>query len=253
MRRLSFRVLVSATIVLACGAAAGATEVPLQFPSGAAPITPADTTLSDSAIQQRIDFIERRLDDSRFHGQAWYWSWMTINGGSAVGLGIVAGLSKHEDDQVNNGVQAGLGTIGVADLLLRPLGARHGADPVSGLPEGTRAEKIAKLRAAESQLHSNAERAEERTSLAQHAGNVGVNAAAGLAIALAGKPSDGLISFLSGVAGGEIQIWTQPWAPARDWADYQNQYGGQASRTRMEAFLGPLASGGAHAGLRWQW
>ena len=248
-----FGLLAISAAVLIAGAPARATEVPLSLPSAAQPITPADTALSDSAIEERIDFIEGRLNDSRFHGQAWYWSWMTINAGSGVGLGIIAGLSKHEDDQVNNGVQAGLGAIGVADLLLRPLEARHGADPVSGLPETTRPEKISKLRAAESLLHGNAERADERTSFAQHAGNVGVNAAAGLTIALAGKPSDGLISFLSGVAGGELQIWTQPWAPANDWADYQRQFGGQASRARMDAFLGPLPSGGAHAGLRWQW
>ncbi len=111
-------------------------------------------------------------------------------------------MSKHEDDQVNNGVQAGLGAIGVADLLLRPLEARYGADPVRDLPEGTREEKIAKLRAAESQLHSNAERAEQRTSWAMHAGNVAVNGIAGLIIGLAGRPSDGIIAFGAGTAGG---------------------------------------------------
>src|SRR5512132_3661374 len=95
----------------------------------AEPLTPANTALSDAAIEQRIDFIEQRLDSHETHGQIWYWSWMAINGGSMVGLGISAGLSKHEDDQVNNGVQAGLGAIGVADLLLRPLEARYGADP----------------------------------------------------------------------------------------------------------------------------
>ena len=177
------------------------------------PLTPANTALSDAAIEQRIDFIEQRLDSHETHGQIWYWSWMAINGGSMVGLGISAGLSKHENDQINNGVQAGLGAIGVADLLLRPLEARYGADPIRGLPEGTHEEKIAKLRAAESQLHSNAQRAQDRTSWEMHAGNVAVNGIAGLIIGLAGRPSDRIIAFGAGTAGGVIEILTQPWGP----------------------------------------
>ena len=219
----------------------------------AEPLTPANAALSDSAIEQRIDFIEQRLDSHETHGQIWYWSWMAINGGSMVGLGISAGLSKHEDDQVNNGVQAGLGAIGVADLLFRPLEARYGADPIRGLPEGTHEEKIAKLRAAESQLRSNAQRAEERTSWEMHAGNVAVNGIAGLIIGLAGRPSDGIIAFGAGTAGGVIEIMTQPWGPASDWKDYKQQFGGQALRPHLDLYVAALASGGAQAGVRWQW
>ena len=209
--------------------------------------------MSDAAIEQRIDFIEQRLDSHETHGQIWYWSWMAINGGSMVGLGVSAGLSKHEDDQVNNGVQAGLGAIGVADLLLRPLEARYGADPIRGLPESTREEKIAKLRAAESQLRSNAQRAEERTSWEMHAANVAINGIAGLIIGLAGRPSDGIIAFGAGTAGGVIEILTQPWGPASDWKDYKQQFGGQALRPHLDLYVAALASGGAQAGVRWQW
>jgi hypothetical protein len=219
----------------------------------AEPFTPADTLLSDADIGQRIDFIEQRLDSHATHGQIWYWSWMAINGGSMVGQAISAGLSEHGDDQVKNGVQAGLGAIGVADLLLRPLQARYGADPIRGLPEDTREEKIAKLRAAERQLRSNAQRAEERTSWQIYAGNVAVNGIAGLIIGLAGRTSDGLIAFGTGTAGGVIQILTQPWGPARDWKDYRQQFGGQALRPRLDLYVAALAGSGAQAGVRWSW
>jgi hypothetical protein len=219
----------------------------------AEPLTPADTTLSDAAIGQRIDFIERRLDSHATHGQIWYWGWMAINGGSMVGRGIGAGLSKHGDDRVNSGVQAGLGAIGVADLLLRPLEARHGAGPIRSLPEGTRDERIAKLRAAESQLGSNAQRAEERTSWKMQAGNVVINGIAGLIIGLAGRTSDGLIAFGTGTAGGVIEILTQPWGPASDWKDYRQQFGGQALRPHLDLYVAALAGGGAQAGVRWLW
>ena len=41
--------------------------------------------LSDAEIDRRIDFLEQKLDESRTHGQIWYWSWLAINGGSTVG------------------------------------------------------------------------------------------------------------------------------------------------------------------------
>jgi hypothetical protein len=178
---------------------------------------------------------------------------MAINGGSMVGLATAAALSEHEDDQVNNGVQAGLGAIGVADLLLRPLEARYGAAPVRSLPEDARGQKIAKLRAAESQLRGNAERAEERTAWPIHAANIAVNGVAGLIIGLAGRPSDGLIAFGAGTAGGVVEILTQPWGPAGDWRDYKQQFGGQALRPSLGLYLAAIANGGAQAGIRWQW
>lgn len=221
---------------------------------GAVAETPAtDAGVPDAAIVERLRFIEERLDASRLHGQVWYWSWMAINGGSTVGLVIAAGLSRHEDDQVNNGVQAGVAAIGVADLLFRPLEARLGAAPIEGLPEATHAEKLAKLRAAEAQLRANAERAEERTSWLMHAANVALNGAAGGIIALAGRPSDGLIAFATGTAGGTINILTQPWAPASDWQDYKARFGGEANRERVWLAVAPLPDRGALIAVRYQW
>jgi hypothetical protein len=101
----------------------------------AEPASAGHAGLDDAEIEQRIRFLEQRLDDSRTHGQIWYWSWLAINGGSMVGNGIVAGLSGQHDDRVNYATGAALGAIGVADLFLRPLEARYGAAPIRRLPE----------------------------------------------------------------------------------------------------------------------
>ena len=111
--------------IMVCGAA-----LPLRAERA---LTPLDTPLADSILEQRLRFLESKLDASRTHGQIWYWSWMGIDVGSMVWLGIDAGLSEHEDDAVNSGVNAGLAAVGIADLLLRPLEARHGADPIGHL------------------------------------------------------------------------------------------------------------------------
>ncbi len=212
----------------------------------------AEPALTDSVIDQRIAFIVERLDASATHGQIWHWSWMTINAGSAIGLGIVAGLADHEDDAVNNAVQAGVAAIGVADLVFRPLEARYGAAPIRVLPENTRAEKLAKLAAAEEQLKRNAARAEERTSFSMHAANVALNAAAGLIIGLAGNASDGAIAFATGTAGGVVNILTQPAAPAQDWEDYQALINRSSRKPEMQVFVSALPDG-ALLGMRLTW
>lgn len=223
----------------------------LLLPLIAAPVQ-AEPALTDSVIDQRLAFIVERLDARATHGQIWHWSWMTINAGSAIGLGIVAGLADHEDDAVNNGVQAGVAAIGVADLVFRPLEARYGAAPIRVLPENTRAEKLAKLKAAEEQLKRNAARAEERTSFSMHAANVALNAAAGLIIGLAGNPSDGAIAFATGTAGGVVNILTQPAAPAQDWEDYRAFVNRHSRTSDLQVFLTALPDG-ALLGMRLTW
>jgi hypothetical protein len=182
----------------------------------------ADAALSDAEIARRLDFIEQRLDASRRHGQIWYWSWLTINGGATAGLSVAAALADDADDRASYVPQAVLAALGVADLtVIRPPAARFGAEPIQGLPDATRAERLAKLERAEALLRSNAERAEGRRSWLLHLANFGLNAGAGAVTYATGKTSDALISFASGFAAGEIYIWSEPGVPARDWQDYQ--------------------------------
>ncbi len=189
-----------------------------------------DAALSDEVIDQRIGFIEERLDSYKFHGQVWYWSWMAINGGSLVGNAIAASNADETDNRVNYIGQSTLGAIGVADLVFRPLHARHGADPIRDLPQSTREEKLAKLHAAENLFHATAERAAERHDWTKHLANLLLNTAAGAATAIAGDTGQGAVTALTGTLGGEVFILTQPAAPEKDWEAYQRMVSGRASR-----------------------
>jgi hypothetical protein len=219
----------------------------------AAEPAPADhASLSDAQIDQRIQFLEQRLDDSRTHGQIWYWSWFAINGGSMVGNGIVAGMSGQHDDRVNYWTGAALGAIGVADLLLRPLEARYGADPVRGLPEATREEKLAKLRAAEDQLQRNAERAEQRTQVLPYVGNAGLALAAGLVVGLWGEEGSGIQTGVSTLIGGALNILSQPGRPEQDWESYLATTGGRTAGVDVDVVLATFEDGGkVNLRLRW--
>ncbi|MFO1127979.1 MAG: hypothetical protein U1E66_06030 [Rhodospirillales bacterium] len=236
------RLAAGLAVAVVCGGS------PLAVAIAADPLTPEATTLSDAEIDKRLRFIEEKLDAHRLYGQIWYWGWMAVNAGGAIGTGIMAGLSNDQDDIVNNAVSSGLAVIGVADLVFRPLDARLGAAPIATLPEATRAERIDKLRAAEAQLRANAERAEERTSWTVHAANLGINALGGVIIGVLGDTKDAAISAAANFAGGIAYILTQPAAPARDWREYQAMAAGTAARAPVVALALQPYTGGA--GLR---
>jgi hypothetical protein len=222
-------------------------------PADAAAPAPVDhTSLSDTQIDQRIQFLEQRLDDSRTHGQIWFWSWMTVNAGSVVGNGQAAVLGGQHDDRVNHWTGAALGAIGVADQLLRPLEARYGAAPVRGLPETTREQKLAKLGAAEDQLRRNAERAEQRTQVVPYLGNAGLALAAGLVVGLWGEVGAGIKTGVSTVVGGALNIWTEPGRPARDWNDYLAMTGRRTAGVDVDVVMTADQDGGK-LNLRLSW
>jgi hypothetical protein len=234
----------------------------------AAPAPSDHARLSDAQIDQRIQFLEQRLDDSRTHGQIWYWGWMTVNAGSMVGNGVVAATRSQHDDKVNYGTGAVLGAIGVADQLLRPLEARYGADPVRSLPETTREQKLAKLSAAEDQLRrnaeraehrtqvvpylGNAERAEQRTQILPYAGNAGLALAAGLVVGLWGETGSGIQTGVSTLVGGTLNLWTQPGRPAQDWDDYLAMTGHRTAGVEVDVVMTAFEDGGKlNLRLRW--
>jgi hypothetical protein len=215
-------------------------------------VTPLNTSLSDADLDRRIQFLEGRLDASKSHGQYWYWGWLTLNAGSMVGNGVAAALTNDHDDTVDHAVSAVLGAIGTADKLLRPLEARYGASPMRGMATVTREQKIAKLRKGEAQLRSNAERAEERWGLVNHASGAGLALAAGLVVGLWGETGAGIITGVTTLLGSTATLLTEPAAPEQDWKDYKAMAGGRADLTKTDIYVSALPDG-ARAGIRITW
>lgn len=207
---------------------------------------------TDAQIDTRLRFIEQRLDDSRTHGQVWYWGWMGLNSAAALGFGVAAATADEKDDRINDATSAVLGAIGVADLLFRPLEARQGAEPLRALPEATREQRLAKLRTAEDRLRRNAERAGERWSPLLHGANLALAAAAGTVVGVWGNETDGIVTGATALAGGIAYLLTEPSAPAQDWEDYKALAGGRADTTGVDVQVATLP-GGAMLRLRYRW
>jgi hypothetical protein len=194
----------------------------MGLPSAAA-AEAAQRDLTDEEVARRLAFIETRLDSHRRHAEIWHWSWTVINGGAAVGLGIAAGLTDSRSDRINFATQAALASFGVVDLYFtRPIPGRQGADPIRALPQTSHAERLEALDAAEALLRDSARRDRFRKGWRAQVGNVAVNLAAGGIVWAAGDGEAGLITALSGIAGGLLYLYTEPWGRNADLIEYEH-------------------------------
>jgi hypothetical protein len=169
-------------------------------------------------LDQRLRFLEERLDAGRTTALVWQHGWSAVFAVGAVTNTAAAITANDGDDRVAGAVDAIKSTAGLAQQLLKPLPARLGADPMRARPGATREQRLAR---GESQLEVNAARAEERWSLGRHLQVLAVNAIGGGVILAFGDSRDALVSAASGILVGEAHIWTQPWRAIDDLRDYR--------------------------------
>lgn len=152
------------------------------------------------------------------------------------------------------GATTALGAVG---LLIDPFLPAYGPDRLRSQPEATAEERRAKLAAAEDLLRRCARREKEGRGWRTHLLNLGVNALAGLATAVAfDRPwTDGLTTFAAGEAVSLLNIFTQPLRAARDLEDYEARFLGRTEDVRARPSPGPawafgLAPGGISLRVR---
>jgi hypothetical protein len=180
--------------------------------------------LSDAEIDARLGFLEERLDAGRGTAQAWQYGWTGIYA-TTLAFGVGQAIATDSGDtRLANLVNAVKSAGALAQLVLDPLPARLGADPMRAVPAQDRQGRRERLAVGERQLRVNAVRADSRYSLQRHLEGVTTNLIGGAVIWAFGDPTDALVSTLSGIAFGEAQIWSQPWRAADDIADYRSAF-----------------------------
>ena len=179
-----------------------------------------DGSLSDEQIEQRIAFIDHRLDERETHSVLWQYGWLAVNGGGGIASGVQAGFDDG-NDRVFDILEAVKSGIGVTYLVLSPMPGWRGSAPIRDMPKATRADRLARLRRAEEMLREAAEHARRRKYWGVHLSNVGLNVATGAV--LLGLGSTRLAAMSAGLDTliGEVQIWSRPWQPEQDWKDYR--------------------------------
>lgn len=215
------------------------------FPTAmwAAEVRPELSALGDEEISQRLHFIEQRLDDGRRHANYWQLGWSGFYAVSGAVQGASAIRTDDGDNRANYIVGATKSALALTTQLLRPLGARLGADEIRAMPGESRVDRLRQLGRGEDLLRQNAERAGERTMWKTHLTSLAVNLAGGAAIWAFGDSKDALISVASGIAFSELAIWTQPGRAITDLEDYKNKFPGYHSQRKFSWHLFPTKQG----------
>ena len=211
--RTTAHALLACVLLLACAAPGLAQERNL------------DLDLPEGEIEERLEFLEQRLEATQLRAQIWQYGWVGVYGVSAIANSVEAASTDDDDDRVASIVNAGKSTIGFTQMLLDPLPARLGADPVRAMPDGTPQGEVARLRRAEALLQASAERARQKYTFRPHLQTALVNLAGGGLIWAFGEWEDAALSTGLGLLVGELQIWTLPNQPYRDLAAYQARFG----------------------------
>jgi hypothetical protein len=228
--------------VLLAAATVGASDARAD---GAVQIAPALEALPDTEVDRRIDFLQQRLDEGRLGGQVWQYGWTGIYAVSTAASAVMAIGSDDQDGKVAGSVGAVKSGLALGDLLLNPLPARLGAEPMQAVPDGTRRGRLERLAVGERFLTTNAALAETRYDWRRHLTGVATNLIGGGIILAFGDSTDALVSTVTGIAVGEAQIWTQPWRAPKDLQDYRAAFPGApaSASTGLDWELRPTVNG----------
>ena len=199
--------------------------------------------LSSTEADARLEFLERRLDEGRLGAQVWQYGWTGVFGAGLALSATQAVLADDGDERVFQIVGAVKSAGALAQMVTDPLPARLGADPLRAVPDSTPRGRLQRLAVGERQLVENAARAESRYSWRRHAEGITTNLIGGAVIWWLGNSSDALISTLSGIAVGELQIWSQPWRATSDLADYRAAFPSTLASRGIEWQLRPRLNG----------
>ncbi len=199
--------------------------------------------ISDSELDQRLRFIENRLEKLNPNAKYWQHGWTGFYAVAAAGQAALAIDEDDNDDQTAQIVGAVKSAGGLAQMLIKPLPAVTSSRHFQSLPAGTREERLLKLEQGEALLYENANRARQRYGWKKHAIGIAANLLGGAVIAVYGDGSDAVTSTILGIAVSEANIWTEPARALTDLEDYRTNFQGEPRAGRRNWQLVP-ASGG---------
>jgi hypothetical protein len=233
---------------------------------------PAPAVINDAEVKERISYIEKALFSQQLGAQVWWYGWISAyTAGATVQLSL-AGThwtdweydhhplhtrkvkdQKFAQDMLVGGLTC---VFGVGGKLVFPFKPAYLPDRLRSMPDGTQAERLAKLTAAEDILKQCAQTEEDGWGWLTHVLNLAVNMGAGLTVVYAfNRPwTDGLMAFAQGEAVSLLDIFTQPRFAIRDLKKYNakyrgNQKGAGSDPYENELFF-TLCPGGIMLGMK---
>jgi hypothetical protein len=183
----------------------------------------------------RLRFIRERLRVDARHARIWSYSWGTIYSALATGQFVAAPLVSHASG-LDLYVGGGAALIGMIPLVFTPLKVMGDERRLGELEaEASQTDSCAALSQAEELLTRDAANEARGQSLLFHGGNVVFNAGLFFLIGAGfGHWTSATISLLTGIATGEVMIFTQPVGAVETLRDYRRgDFGTPSAGVRM--------------------
>jgi len=195
---------------------------------------PPIATADDADVSARLAWIEGVLERDEPRARLWRSGWLGAYGAVTLAEGALLANAQTSSDRINAAINAGKAGIAFTFVLVSPSTGSTASTILRALPEGTPAERRAKLARAEALLSASAKEERDGRGWFPQIGGALLNVGgAWLSWATThGSSGAGWFGLLSGVAVGEAQILTTPSGAMRAWEAYARR--GSAAR------LGPV-------------
>ena len=173
---------------------------------------PPRADAGEPAVGETADTIARELDDEARRERRWWNAWTATYAAFTVGQGAAAGAVHDRDTRIDMEVGAATSVLGVVGMLLSPLReVARAADTVDRMPARTEEERRARAETAVVERARAAAAEREARSWLVHVLNVVVTGASSVVLWQGfDHGTSAATNLASGVAIGELQIWTQP-------------------------------------------
>src|SRR5262249_55010010 len=204
----------------------------------------ATAPLSDEVVEQRLQFLESKLETERVYMDVWWEGWTIFYFLGGIVQATRASIETSDAHRADLLISTGKAFLGAIARVARRPKTIAAPEELGRLQESTVDGRARKLALAERLLLRNVKESHNRYSWIAHTTNVALNVVAGLTVWLGFH--DGLLalqSTLVGVGVGEVQILSQPWNALVDLRAYQTRFGGMA--TLGGAGASPLGAGPA--------
>lgn len=186
----------------------------------------AQNPIPDSLVKQRINYIQKMLDEGKPAAKLWWNGWFYGYSAATVVQGAVSLTSAKLETRQDMVLGAATTLVGAVGQLIMPMTPASAPRKLALLPEDSPEERIVKLNEAEQLLEASAMREKDGRSWKMHAASSAVNLSSGLVTWLGFDRTiqSGLINFAINEAITEVQIWTQPTRAIKDYKNYCEKY-----------------------------
>ncbi len=176
----------------------------------------------DGKVQERINFIQDRLETTQYRSRVWYMGWTGLYGFASLysGYNLYTERGNRVVELVN------LSRSGYALIMLGalPFTPAFSSDILRNIPGETREQRLQKLSRAEELLQKNYTAALRGRAWYRHLISLVINSVTAVLIWKLVSLTEALVNFAYSMITAELMLLTQPNRPITDLEEYRKRF-----------------------------